>query len=334
MLRGIMEQPLMFAPLVAPQSRWKSFLVGWGMQAGLVAAVLAVNVLFPRPMQQAKKYVVMTLVPPVEPMITQTQPVNPRLAIRVKPSPTLPVMETSVAAKLVVPPQVRKMKEAEPEVNAPEIKLASNTPELPKIPDAPPAKMIATNTFVTPSKVMPTTAKPAAEVQTGGFGDPNGVPATGDGKHGVNIALKGSPAFPVGAGFGNGLGGTKGVAGVGTVGNSVVQSSGFDKQVAAVRKPETENVNGPATPVEILFKPRPMYTEEGRKLKIEGEVRLEVRFTAEGQVQVVKVLQGLGYGLDEQALRCAEQIKFKPAMHAGRTVDSTAVVHIIFELAS
>jgi len=45
-------------------------------------------------------------------------------------------------------------------------------------------------------------------------------------------------------------------------------------------------------------------------------------------------LQGLGYGLDEQAVKAAEQIKFKPALHEGRPVDSTAVVHIVFQLAS
>jgi TonB family protein len=59
-----------------------------------------------------------------------------------------------------------------------------------------------------------------------------------------------------------------------------------------------------------------------------------VLFRASGQVHVIRVLQGLGYGLDEQAVRAAEQIKFKPALHAGQPVDSTAVVHIIFQLAS
>ena len=90
----------------------------------------------------------------------------------------------------------------------------------------------------------------------------------------------------------------------------------------------------PTTPVEILSKPRPDYTEEGRKLRIDGEVRLEVVFTTDGQVHVVRVLQGLGYGLDEQAMKAAARIKFKPALHEGQPVDSTAVVHIIFQLAS
>ena len=90
----------------------------------------------------------------------------------------------------------------------------------------------------------------------------------------------------------------------------------------------------PTTSVEILFKPKPNYTEEARKLQVDGEVRLEVLFTVSGEVHVVKVLQGLGHGLDEQAVRVAEQIKFKPALRGGQPVDSTAVVHIVFQLAS
>jgi TonB family protein len=88
------------------------------------------------------------------------------------------------------------------------------------------------------------------------------------------------------------------------------------------------------SPVEIVEKPKPSYTEEGRKHGVEGEVRLEVQFTADGHVRVLRVLQRLGFGLDEQALHCAEHIRFKPATHGGRPIDSTAVVHIVFELAS
>ena len=87
-------------------------------------------------------------------------------------------------------------------------------------------------------------------------------------------------------------------------------------------------------PVEILSKPVPDYTAEGRELKIDGEVRLEVLFTTSGQAHVIRVIQGLGHGLDEQAVRAAQQIKFKPALHEGQPVDSTAVVHIIFQLVS
>jgi TonB family protein len=327
-----MEEQLLFAPLATPRSRWKSFLIGWGIQIKIFVVVLALNALFPQQVQQAKKYVVMNLVAPVEPTITEAQPVNSRLVVKIKPVPQ-PVIETPTVATLIVPPQVHKIKEPDPDVKAPEIKVASSL-NLPQIPKAPLANVVATNTFAQPTNAMPTTAKPAAQVQTGGFGDPNGIPATGDGNHGVNVAAKGNPGLPSGPGFGNGFGGSKGTAGVGMVGNGGVQSSGFDKQAAApVRKVEVAVTASSSVP-EIISKPKPNYTEEGRKAKVEGEVRLEVLFATTGQAHVVRVLQGLGYGLDEQAVRAAEQIKFKPAQHEGQPVDSTFVVHIIFELAS
>jgi TonB family protein len=87
------------------------------------------------------------------------------------------------------------------------------------------------------------------------------------------------------------------------------------------------------TPAEILSKPTPIYTEEARAKRIEGEVLLEVVFEATGKLRVVRVVRGLGHGLDDSAVRAAEQIRFKPALRDGQPSDSTAVVHIIFQLA-
>ena len=58
-----------------------------------------------------------------------------------------------------------------------------------------------------------------------------------------------------------------------------------------------------------------------------------VLFSADGHVKVLGVSKGLGHGLDENALRAAEQIRFKPAAREGTPVDSTATVHIVFQLA-
>jgi TonB family protein len=63
-------------------------------------------------------------------------------------------------------------------------------------------------------------------------------------------------------------------------------------------------------------------------------VLLEAVFTASGQVEVQRVVRGLGHGLDESAMSAARAIRFKPARTAdGQPVDSTAIVHIVFELA-
>lgn len=85
--------------------------------------------------------------------------------------------------------------------------------------------------------------------------------------------------------------------------------------------------------VEVIFKPTPAYTEDARAKKIEGDVVLEVDFTATNQVRVVRVVRGLGHGLDEMATQAAEKIRFKPALSGGKPVDVRATVTIVFRLA-
>lgn len=86
-------------------------------------------------------------------------------------------------------------------------------------------------------------------------------------------------------------------------------------------------------PLEILSKPTPAYTDEARTLKIEGDVVLDVNFAATGEVRVLRVVHGLGHGLDESATRAAQGMRFKPAQSAGHPVDFRTTVHIVFRLA-
>jgi TonB family protein len=284
-------------------------------------------------------YRVTALVSP-EPLALEKQPTIPHVSVRPKPSPerkasveSKPLLESKPAvAALVVTPQIRitpERKLVEPDRPAPELKLES---KMPVIPTAPASKIVATGTFSPNTPVAATTTKPTAGVQTGGFGDPNGVPASAHATIG-NIRETGSFDLAGGAGPGNGIRATS---------QGVVASSGFgDGAISAVgnsaRRLKADSHQPTAStnaPVEITFKPKPDYTDEGRKQKINGEVRLEVLFKSDGQIHVVRVVQGLGYGLDEQAVKAAEQIKFKPALHEGQPIDSLAQVHIIFELIS
>ena len=115
-----------------------------------------------------------------------------------------------------------------------------------------------------------------------------------------------------------------------------VVSTGFanaaDTTAEAPKK--KQQASGPAdnSPT-ILEKPRPEYTAEGRSLKIEGDVVIDMVFLANGSIQVNRVISGLGHGLDEAALRAAQQIKFKPAKRDGQPVDFPARVRIEFRLA-
>jgi TonB family protein len=113
-----------------------------------------------------------------------------------------------------------------------------------------------------------------------------------------------------------------------------VRDSGFNVAPAPTAAPaQTARPARIDIPVEILAKPTPAYTDEARALKLEGEVVLEVEFCARGNIKVLRVVKGLGHGLDESASRAAEAIRFKPAQSSGRPVDFRSTVHIVFRLA-
>ena len=106
--------------------------------------------------------------------------------------------------------------------------------------------------------------------------------------------------------------------------------------VAQAPRPRSVAVAAPAavrTELEIQLKPKPEYTAEARRLNIEGEVVLEVLFGADGEARVIRVVQGLGHGLDESAQHAAMAIAFRPSLSGGRPVDTRAVVRIAFQLA-
>src|SRR5262249_47843572 len=169
-------------------------------------------------------------------------------------------------------------------------------------------------------------------------------------KRAANMNALGSPALPGGPGYGNGTGGDKGIRG--TVqstgfGNGTavpptgggkkgsVQTSGFGDQSVAADAPKKKaaSAESATTLVDIREKPKPEYTAEGRSLRLEGDVVIELVFLANGTVQISRVVSGLGHGLDEAAAKAAKQIKFKPAKREGQPVDFPARVRIEFRLA-
>jgi TonB family protein len=120
----------------------------------------------------------------------------------------------------------------------------------------------------------------------------------------------------------------------GAVKEADVKSAEFDRRANVPA--QSSGVAAPKPidrPVEIVFKPSPEYTDEARSARIEGTVTLELEFTAAGDVHVLRVVRGLGHGLDEAAERAALRIRFKPARSSdGQAVDSRATVHITFRL--
>lgn len=86
----------------------------------------------------------------------------------------------------------------------------------------------------------------------------------------------------------------------------------------------------PASKPKPVSVPQPVYTDAARAAGIEGRVRVELTVDESGRVIEVKVLQGLGYGLDEAALSAARSASFSPAQRCGRPVRATFTIAMRF----
>jgi TonB family protein len=86
------------------------------------------------------------------------------------------------------------------------------------------------------------------------------------------------------------------------------------------------------TPPVILHKFEPEYSEEARKAKYQGTVRMRVEVDTDGRVRGMRVVRSLGLGLDECAADAVKQWRFKPGMESGRPASMPVDVDVNFRL--
>lgn len=357
---GTKPIPARLAVLPEPKRNWNRWGVSAGLQMAIVIFCLLIPIVFPDKIKTAlafDKYEIAT--PIVMIPVAPPPPPPPEIRARITPKPPAPAPEPvklnpkqphifMTPKMFVAQPKVRTVDAKAPELDPvfEAAKIDTTQPNQPKRP-----REEVKVGLMNPGNATPATVKaPVEKVQTGGFGDPTGLPGKGDPNRGHIVNRQGLPTLPGGPGYGNGTGGDKGIRGtVASTGfgngtaipppsggkRGSVHAGGFGDATVEAEAPKKKAVNnGPAdTPVSILEKPRPEYTAEGRSLKLEGDVVLDVVFLTSGRVQVNRVVSGLGHGLDESATRAAQQIKFKPALRDGQPVDYPARVRIEFRLA-
>jgi len=324
----------------------RALATSYGLVTLALLLLINLSLLLPEKLELAQYHVTELIPMPAlrpEPAPIKAKPeVKPKLLPAVK----LPVFEQP---KLVVPREVRR--QAPQPVEAPKVVVNQFVAPVIKVSGGARPQLVHTGDFGGSSQT-PTVNAPVEKVQTGGFGDPNGLPGTG--KQGAKLytASLGSFDMPAGPGQGNGSGGAKGIKGnvaSADFGNGIatggkgdgrsngkgVATGGFGAEQVVHQGPKIAQADtgAPTTPVEITFKPNPVYTDDARSLKLEGEVLLEVSFSATGTLRVNRVVKGLGHGLDEAAMAAANKIRFKPALRSGQPVDSTAIVHVVFQMA-
>lgn len=94
----------------------------------------------------------------------------------------------------------------------------------------------------------------------------------------------------------------------------------------------SEDANGRKPPV-LVYSVDPEFTEAARKKRFSGSVKIQFVVDENGKPQDVRVVHGVGLGLDEKAVEAVKQYRFKPATVNGKPVAmpwSTAVNFQIF----
>jgi TonB family protein len=304
--------------------RWNQLGLSAAGQLVILGLALLSPMIFPQTMKTALKFDVIELMQPVTeiPVAPETpKPPAPRSRPKPKPKPKVEPKAPELNPKqphafLILKPLAPKAHtvevkplELKQNLKQPEIVLSSNGPKAPKEEVKP-----------NPGAGNPapgTVNAPLSKVQTGGFGDPNGIVGPGNPNRRGNINQAGSPGLPGGLGYGNGTGGAQGLRGT-------VASDGSGRGRGAAASALARVV--------ILYKPNPGYSAEGREHKIQGDVVLEVIFLASGQMKVTGVVSGLGFGMDDEAIHAAQRIRFTPAMRDGKPVDFPARLRIEFRL--
>src|SRR6266403_3595986 len=277
--------------------RWDRIGLSAFGQLAILGFLLVIPLLFPQQMQTALHLRVTELMQPVtEIPVAPPPPPPPKIKPKVAPPPPKPAPEpvklnpvqTHVFLAPKAEPPKPKTLEAKPvELNPVfeqvKIDAPKNQPKRPK-------DDVKVGNLGSGSAAPPTVVAPVNKVQTGGFGDPNGIPGKGDPNKATNVNRLGSPALPGGPGYGNGTGGDKGIKGVvastgfgngianppqGGGKQGVVQKSGFGDQTVVAEAPKKKaSADSATSQVDIQFKPA---KRDGEAVDFPARVRIEFR---------------------------------------------------------
>ena len=205
---------------------------------------------------------------------------------------------------LIVPRRVQTLR------SAPERSGGSHETSLPARHGAPPPK--ATRTFIPPKSSsdpklpMPITLvfdSPTIQIYTSAIGDPGSRLLEG------GLGNQGGPGIgdhSRGQGIGPGPAGPPGIS---------------------------STTSGRATtPPKLIYQVEPEFSEEARKAKYQGIVLLAIEVDTAGRATNIRVVQGLGLGLDEKAIEAVSKWRFRPGLNNGRPVVTSATVEVNFRL--
>jgi TonB family protein len=177
------------------------------------------------------------------------------------------------------------------------------TPPTPKIVNLDPVLAVEPTVVVPQLNSFP-------DINIANYGDPLGIPGPPSSGPGTGGGIGTGTGGGVGPGKGGGVGPGEG----GGIGGGVFRVGG--------------GVSAPS----IVYRVEPTYSEEARKAKYQGVVVLSAIVRKDGTIEILKVVRGLGLGLDENAIQALKQWKFRPGMKNGVPVDVALNIEVNFSL--
>jgi TonB family protein len=147
----------------------------------------------------------------------------------------------------------------------------------------------------------------------------------------INYPTIGDPLAKIGppsngTGSGGGIGSGRG----GGIGSG--QGAGFGPGSGGGFGGGAFKVGGGVSQPAVLYKVDPEYSEEARKAKYSGTVLLQLVVDVDGKAKNIKVVKGVGLGLDEKAIEAVQRWKFAPGKKNGQPVPVYATVEVNFRL--
>jgi TonB family protein len=331
--------------LPEPEGRTASFVTSSVINLAIVVMILMVGSMARHVLQQ--HYEMTVLVVPAQPLPPpiNIEPVMPKLPpVTPKPETEAPKIQVHQPGPREPDPIQMQAEIALPAIKAakPQFILAPQTKAA--LPVAMPAQTphvyastvpvhlgqtfgVTPNLYANRPATVPAIGNPYAEMQDTAVAPHDVVSSAGIG----NGTRSGSNAGYVDRVASAGIPNATATANIGEYRYGKVASAGIPTTtVTPVVRQQQEQPT--STSMEVISKPLARYTTEARALRVEGDVVLRVTFLANGQVVVHGIVKGLGHGLDEEARRVAEQIRFRPATRNGRPVDLTTNITITFQL--
>jgi len=188
-------------------------------------------------------------------------------------------------------------------------------PKLEALPVTPPAiivrnehpKLVAQPAVAVPPQVR------LAENHMPNLGDPSAAPLP-----------SAPPSNGIGSGGGIGSGSHGGVGAGNGAGVGIGSGGGMGGGVF--------KVGGGISAPQAISTPDPEYTEAARNAKTQGTCILWLIVDDQGHPRDIRVVRGLGFGLDEKAIDAVRQWRFAPAQKDGHPVNVQISVEVGFRL--